>query len=333
MPFDFAAVTAPFRMQPGLRRIAPGTPQLTPTRPGSRALGEKLAVLQRHAGQALLCEPGFDATPALQALAEHAAREHPSAFALDADGRWHARVLGWSVGGSFDGGSSGSGSSESSSYDTETPEGDGPAPIGDCLRALPAHWRGPALLALAFEQDFAVLDATTAHIAWTAVCLPSRWAPEEKVGRAFAQVHAPVADNTTLLAASDALVRLVTGAERWERFVWTVTADASLDEHPRRVARTPWPSGADPAAFARHAFWRTEHQTFIPLPERRQAVFTIHVENRPLVDAIDSPARAEALHAALSTMSPAVLAYRGLVDAREPLLAWLAMRTSDGAAP
>src|SRR4051812_32428877 len=31
MPFDFdAAVSAPFRVQPGLRKIASGTPQLTP---------------------------------------------------------------------------------------------------------------------------------------------------------------------------------------------------------------------------------------------------------------------------------------------------------------
>ena len=46
MPFDFdAAVSAPFRMQPGLRRLAPGTPQLTPLAPGSRHQREKLAVL------------------------------------------------------------------------------------------------------------------------------------------------------------------------------------------------------------------------------------------------------------------------------------------------
>ncbi len=48
MAFDFSAVAAPFRMQPGLRRIAPGTPQLTPNRLGDRALVEKLAVLSAH---------------------------------------------------------------------------------------------------------------------------------------------------------------------------------------------------------------------------------------------------------------------------------------------
>ena len=38
MAFDFSLVTAPFRMQPGLRRVAPGALQLTANAPGSRHL-------------------------------------------------------------------------------------------------------------------------------------------------------------------------------------------------------------------------------------------------------------------------------------------------------
>jgi dimethylamine monooxygenase subunit A len=33
MPFDFSQVTAPFRIQPGLRRIASGAAQLAPAEP------------------------------------------------------------------------------------------------------------------------------------------------------------------------------------------------------------------------------------------------------------------------------------------------------------
>jgi hypothetical protein len=58
--FDFdAAVQAPFRMQPGLRRLAAGAPQLTPLRPGSRHQREKLAVLSAFWSQALLAAPGM----------------------------------------------------------------------------------------------------------------------------------------------------------------------------------------------------------------------------------------------------------------------------------
>ncbi len=305
MPFDFSAVSAPFRMQPGLRRIAPGARQLTPNAPADRALREKLGVLQHHAPQALLAAPGFDAAPALRALMRQAAAEHPDAFVWDGALAFDATRLGWSIRGA-------------------ALHGAGPPEIGACLRALPPAWRLPGLLSLALAEDFAVIDGATARIPWLAVCLPSRWAPEEKIGRHFAEVHTPVADNSLLITAADHLARLVTGADHWERFVWTLTAEPRLMQHPHHVPPTAWPPALDADALAAHASFRTEHQTFIPLPDARQAVFTIGVESRPMTEAIDSPARARQLHDALASMSDAVLAYRGLTDARGRLLAWLA---------
>jgi hypothetical protein len=186
----------------------------------------------------------------------------------------------------------------------------------------------PGLLSLALAEDFAVIDGATARIPWLAVCLPSRWAPEEKVGRHFAEVHAPVADNALLLTAAEHLARLVSGNERWERFVWSIGSEPRLMQHPRHVPATTWPAAHDAGALGAQAHFRTEHQTFIPLPESRQAVFTIHVESRPLTEAIDSPERARQLHDALASMSVAVLAYRGLGDARDRLLTWLASRAA-----
>ncbi len=312
MPFDFAAVSSPFRMQPGLRRLAAGEPQLTPNEPGDRALHEKLAVLAAHPAHALVAAPAFDAAPALQALCVHANREHPDAFIAEADAGWAALRLGWAVHGSV-------------------VQGNGPAPIGACLRALPAPWRLPGLLALAFAEDFAVVDASSGRIPWLAVCLPSSWAPEAKVGKHFTEVHAPVADNALLISAADHLMRLVTGPERWERFVWTVSRHATLAQHPLHSSAAPWPAvdandDANAISLAANAFFRAERQTFIPVPGAGQAVFTIHVENEPLVAAINSPARARQLHDALATMSPAVLAYRGLTEVRGRLLAWLSAR-------
>lgn len=304
MAFDFSAVRAPFRMQPGLRRLSAGAAQLTPNRLDSPALREKLVVLSQHPDQALVAAPGFDAAPALRALVQHAATEQPAAFSADAAGHFDAHHLGWSLRG-------------------DEPCGDGPQDIGACLRALPAHWRLPALLSLAFAEDFALIDGATAHIPWLAVCLPSHWAPEEKVGRHFAQVHAPVADNQVLITASDHLARLVTGDERWERFVWTITHRGSLDTHPQRCGPTRWPPHASAQELAAMAFFRTERQTFIPLPQHRQAIFTIHVAVQPLAQAITEAAQARQLHDALASMSANVLAYRGLTDARDRLLVWL----------
>lgn len=198
------------------------------------------------------------------------------------------------------------------------------------IEAILARARAEGLAAsepveLAFEQDFAVLDGATGTLPWLCVCVPSHWAPEEKLGLPFAAVHAPVADSQLLLAAGQQLVRLVTSGERFERFVWTVTPSGRFDQHPRRQPRTPWPATADPAAFAQQCFLRAERQTFFPVPSvTGQAVFTIHVMLQPLAQAVRTRDDAQRLHDALASMSEAVLAYKNLAPARDRLLAWLA---------
>jgi dimethylamine monooxygenase subunit A len=310
MSFDFdAAVQAPFRMQPGLRRLAPGAVQLTPLVPGSRHQREKIAVLSAHASHALAVQPAFDATAALHALAAHAAGEHPDVFAWDGQ-RAIASALGVAVAG-----------------DDAQQLRVGVFGLGDeiarCLDGLPAGWRLAGLLCLAFTEDFAVVDGASATIPWIAACLPSHWAPEHKVGRHFAEVHGPVADNALLVRAGEHLTRMVCSAERWERFVWNVTRHPRLNAHPALADPAPWAVDAFTNAVAPLAWWRTERQTFIPLPEIQQAVFTICIDTQPLADGIDTPDKAAKLHAAIASMSDAVLGYRSLTGVRAPLLAWL----------
>ena len=307
MSFDFdAAVSAPFRMQPGLRRLAPGAPQLTPLAPGSRHLREKLAVLSTFADQALVARPGFDPLPALQALCRQAAAEHPHHFQYRGDAvavpALGVRLAGDAV--------------QAASEDRFSTAQE----VARCIALQAPAWRLPALLALAFAEDLAIVDAAVASVPWMAVALPSHWAPEHKVGLGFAQLHAPVADGERVRQAGDALLRLVAGPERWERFVWTVTDQPRLHAHPRRVAEERWAGGLD------RAWFRSERQTFIPVAGQQQAVFTIAVDVRPLAEVLDMPLRAQRLAEALASMSPAVLAYRGLTPVRDALLAWLASR-------
>ena len=311
MSFDFeAAVAAPFRMQPGLRRLAPGSAQLTAVAPGSRHQREKLAVLSAFWTQALVQRPGFDAGPALDALCRHAAAEHPAAWQWD--GRLaRAPALGMAV-------------DRSGGFEQTAP---GVFGLGDelarCLQGLPPEWRLAGLLGLTFAEDFAVVEGRDGTIPWLAVALPSHWAPEDKVGLHFASVHAPVADNALIVKASASLTRLACGPERWERFVWNVTDQPRLHAHPARAGQERWTQTS-----VEQAWWRTERQTFLPLPGQQQAVFTIQVQVQRLADALDSPARAQALHDAVASMSPAVLGYRGLQSVREPLLAWLSERAA-----
>jgi hypothetical protein len=264
MDFDFARIAAPFRMQPGLQRLAAGGRQLTALAAGSALWQEKKRVLE--GGTSRLQVPGFDAQPAIAAILAQARAE-------------------------------------------------------GMVASEP--------LELAFEEDFAVLEAGGATLPWLCVCVPSHWAPEQKLGLPFAAVHAPVADNQALLAASQQLVRLVTGGERFERHVWTFSASGRYDQHPVRQARVPWPETTDPDAFAAQCFLRAERQTFFPVPGLAgQAVFTIRVMLEPLAQAVRSRDDAQRLHDALASMSDAVLAYKNLGPARDRLLAWLAARSA-----
>jgi hypothetical protein len=318
MSFDFdAAVQAPFRMQPGLRRLAPGSLQLTPALPGSRHQREKLAVLGAFAQEALCCAAGFDPTPALQALAAQAAAEHPACLQWDGQA---AQAQGVRV------------AAGQVQRLNSTAHGAGEE-LARCLQALPPAWRLGGLLALVLEEDFAIVDAGgpgPATLPWLAVALPSHWAPREKCGLPFAAAHAPVADNTLLLRAAEGLMQLVTQAApgteaaRWERFVWTVTPHPRLHALPAHVDPARWGAGFDPA----RAWWRTERQSFIPVPGVAQAVFAINVQVQPLAAAL-APTQAARLHQALASMSPAVRAYRGLAEVQPALLHWLQGQAGD----
>ena len=257
MDFDLEIVAVPFRMQPGLRRLAAWDPQLTRLDPASALHREKLAVME--AGQSRHAAEGFDPSLAIAAMRERMPSDQP-------------------------------------------PE-------------------------IAYEQDFAVLDGATGTLRWLCVCVPSHWAPEEKIGLDFAAVHMPVADNKLLVGASSQLVKLATSGECWERFVWTISPSGRYDQHPKRHAREPWPDAHDVDAFGDGCWLRWERQTFFPVGAgTQQAVFTIRVMLQPLRDAIAPAGGARKLHDSIASMSEAVLAYKGLAPARDPLLAWLARR-------
>ncbi|NKE65123.1 DUF3445 domain-containing protein [Ramlibacter sp. RBP-2] len=263
MDFDFSLIGVPFGMRPGLRRVEPGSSQLTPLAAHGQLHAEKDAVFRAGASRHQVRE--FDPAPALQAISSHAA---------------------------------GAG--------------------------LPFGAQDPP--ELAFEEDLAVLDGASGTLPWLCVCVPSHWAPEDKIGLDFAALHGPVADNAALVAASRQLVSLVTDGSSWERHVWTISASGRYDQHPRRHQRTPWPSADDPE-FADRCWLRAERQTFFPVGRgTRQAVFTIRVMLQPLPQAVAQPWQARRLHDSLASMSAAVLAYKNLGPAREPLLRWLEAR-------
>lgn len=272
MPFDLQQIDVPFRMQPGLRRMAACERHLSALRTDSALYRAKQQVVA--SGQPVLCIDGFDPTDTIDAI-------------------WHQ-----------------AGRDDAAASDRSAP------------------------LALAFEQDLAVLDLASARVPWMCVCVPSGWAPEEKIGLDLAAIHAPVADSAALASRWPQLVRLLAGGAGWERHVWTISPSAQHDQHPRRQSPEPWPATDDPADFASRCFLRSERQTFFPVPGRdgtapQQLVFTITVTLQSLTDAVRDAGDARRLHQALHSMTDAVLAYKRLASARAPLLTWLSQRAAE----
>jgi dimethylamine monooxygenase subunit A len=184
-----------------------------------------------------------------------------------------------------------------------------------------------ALDALAgqMQEDIAILSTNAVKGHWLSylhLCFPNHWAVGDKIGRGFAEVHAPVAGIEPINRRADAHVKTMVAAEVGRvRFAWGLGTDDLLNHHPERDAETAARS-FDP----RHprAFVRVERQTIWGFPSVRAALFTIRTS---FVDCADlkrsNPPMRDALIAAIESMSAASMQYKGLSSWRESLLEWL----------
>jgi dimethylamine monooxygenase subunit A len=285
-------VTTPFRMRPNLEKLDPDAPALL-LRDGLADVyrRERERVIATHPERALVGSAENETLAAILGLT-------PSPLAGE----------GWGEGACD--------SSSHSSSSTRLPPHPNPLPQGE---------RGHDV-ALAMQEDFVILkqEAETLRTEYLSVCFPSRWDPREKLGLDFAAIHAPVADNQMLLAAGQSIMTMAFMKQPMLRHVWLIVPSPSLDQHPDK--NEAWWSEAlrDMSPLLPNLFFRVERQTTWPLPHLQRAVFFIRVMMSPLVDVLaTTPGRAAELAASLRSMTPAVVAYRGMTDAMPRLLAEL----------
>jgi hypothetical protein len=187
-------------------------------------------------------------------------------------------------------------------------------------RTDPAYADAWDALACQVQEDLAVTAVDSAgadRLAALHVCAPSHWAPAEKIGRSFVQVHQPVPGMAALFPAADALVGATISKGPWVRFVWGVSGDCRLNHHPAV-------GGGVPAFRARArppGYFRVERQVLWGLPDVGASLFVIAPSYVALPDL--TPAERTALAAALRGMAPDSRAYKGLADCWEALAAWL----------
>ena len=163
------------------------------------------------------------------------------------------------------------------------------------------------------QSDIAVLQLDEQggnRLTYLNVAMPSGWAPEEKIGRPFDQVHAPVPHIEPINAKQDAIARLMINATRGAvRFAWTITTDSALNHHPLRDTSVnhPTPLTAHPAG---EPLLRVERQVIWGFPEHWASLFLIRTYLYPF-DTLGMPVRS-ALAQAVAGMSEASLAYKNM---------------------
>lgn len=179
----------------------------------------------------------------------------------------------------------------------------------------------PSALGGLLEPDLLVLcrdEKGRWRLRGGALCFPTSWSLEEKLGRDVEEIHGPVPGLNAALGASihQVMGRLScdTTVERWN---WGLAATPELNLHPAR--RLPAP--ALPVNL--ESLWlRLEHQALIALPRSGAVLFGIRISLHRL-DAMVGTEAGRGLARALHSMPPGMAEYKRIEPVRHAVVAAL----------
>jgi hypothetical protein len=152
-----------------------------------------------------------------------------------------------------------------------------------------------------------------------AVCFPSTWRPEEKIGLPVHAIHSPVPTlNENLGARIDKFLANLEPGKAWQRSNWGLSRSPALNQHPTRNILRLTPPFTDAEAWI-----RIEDQVLFRLPQTQAMLFGIRLVNVSLAELKQFPEAQAGLHRAIATMPDDVADYKNVTEAREHLLEML----------
>ncbi|MCX7594913.1 MAG: DUF3445 domain-containing protein, partial [Fischerella sp.] len=156
-------------------------------------------------------------------------------------------------------------------------------------------------------------------------CYPNHWSAEEKIGKDFATVHAPVAGMEKINRRASAIVNTMIVQKPMVRFAWGLSTDTRLNHHPEPPANVPVKQWLGRNFHREHPrlYLRIERQVIWGLPEYEAALFTIRTYFRDCSAIKKDPQLRCKLSAAIRSMTPESLIYKGLAESKASILAWL----------
>ncbi|MFT4153430.1 heme-dependent oxidative N-demethylase family protein [Parafilimonas sp.] len=167
------------------------------------------------------------------------------------------------------------------------------------------------------QEDFAIcqLENNKDWLAAIHVCSPNHWSPQQKTGKPFDAVHAPVAGMQKTFGHYFKMLQSIVQKGPFTRFAWGIATDNRLNHHPEpppSINKTAW-EGRQINDAAR-LFIRTERQNMIGFPEVNAFLFTIRTYFYEADDLNDYEKKQ--LWLAVQSMPPESLAYKGLTNAK-----------------
>jgi hypothetical protein len=197
---------------------------------------------------------------------------------------------------------------------------------------VPAYTSTLDALAAQIQEDLAVICRRPDGSNWLSaihLCYPNHWSAEAKIGADFATVHAPVAGIEKINRRANAIVNTMISQKPMVRFAWGLSTDTRLNHHPEPppgVTASQW-QGRDFDLQHPRLYLRIERQVIWGLPEYDAALFTIRTYFRDCSVIKQDPVLRSKLYAAVESMTPDSLIYKGLAESQNSILQWLDPRS------
>ena len=178
------------------------------------------------------------------------------------------------------------------------------------LRMLGERWE-PDILLMRADEDIRLVGG--------AICFPSSWSVEEKIGKPIHEIHQAVPGLNAALSGpiQNFLARLRPGAA-WMRENWGLSSSPARNQHPS-LKTPPLPD----APALSQSWLRIEEQALVALPQSGGILFGIRIVVVRLDELCRDLPAAQGLRRALETMPEAVAAYKNLTRSRAALIGLL----------
>jgi hypothetical protein len=155
---------------------------------------------------------------------------------------------------------------------------------------------------------------------------PNHWAAQDKIGRSFASVHAPIAHIEKIVPWAVKILNGIIKSGPYVRFAWGVGTDQRLNHHPTPppgIAENTW-SGRRFDLTHPKLYTRVERQVLWGFPELNRALFSIRTYFHDVEDLkFNHKSALEGLKSAIECMTPEALVYKGLVSDRDAIISYL----------